>query len=170
MIVETGQCGCDPFLARTVYLTDTCLNLAEAEIGAAKLLGLNRVWNHAKLLIDLWSELSWTFARIFPNLCIILIIDTQKRVLKPFWDSSVVTMAWCYLWLLFLWLDLRILASSGSQFARLSFSAHCTCTYSYELVVHTARGSHSTESDGFQVHALVSRTVFLVRIFKLQRL
>lgn len=40
---------------------------------------------------------------------------------------------------------------------RLSFVQHSKCTYSYEVAVHTARGSKSTESNGFQVHALVSR-------------
>ncbi len=39
---------------------------------------------------------------------------------------------------------------------RLSFVQHSKCTYTYEVAVHTARGSKSTESDGFQVHALVS--------------
>ncbi len=39
---------------------------------------------------------------------------------------------------------------------RLSFVQHSKCTYSYEVAVHTARGSKSTEVDGFQVHALVS--------------
>ena len=42
------------------------------------------------------------------------------------------------------------------QEKRLSFLQHSKCTYSYEVAVHTARGSKSTESDGFQVHALVS--------------
>ena len=66
-------------------------------------------------------------------------------------------MTWCFLWLLCLLLDCGVLAHSQSQFARLSFGAQHVCTYSYELVVHTARGSRSTESEGFQVHALVSR-------------
>lgn len=39
---------------------------------------------------------------------------------------------------------------------RLSFAKNSKCTYSYEVAVHVARGSKSTESDGFQVHALVS--------------
>ena len=39
---------------------------------------------------------------------------------------------------------------------RLSFVQDTRCTYSYEVAVHVARGSKSTESDGFQVHALVS--------------
>ena len=39
---------------------------------------------------------------------------------------------------------------------RLSFAQDTTCTYTYEVAVHTARGAHSTASDGFQVHALVS--------------
>lgn len=38
----------------------------------------------------------------------------------------------------------------------LSFVQHAKCTYSYEVAVHSARGAHSTEIDGFQVHALVS--------------
>lgn len=38
----------------------------------------------------------------------------------------------------------------------LSFVQHTTCTYAYEVAVHTARGAHSTASDGFQLHALVS--------------
>lgn len=43
----------------------------------------------------------------------------------------------------------------GIQEKRLSFHQHSKCTYSYELAVHTARGSKSTESDGFQIYALV---------------
>ena len=39
---------------------------------------------------------------------------------------------------------------------RLFFVQHSRCTYSYEVAGHTARGSKSTESNGFQVHALVS--------------
>ena len=47
--------------------------------------------------------------------------------------------------------------SWGSMYQRqLSLVAHAKCTYSYEVTVHTTRGSHSTESDGFQVHGLVS--------------
>ncbi|CAH3145087.1 unnamed protein product [Porites lobata] len=38
---------------------------------------------------------------------------------------------------------------------RLAFFQNSKCTYSYELAVHTARGSKSTESDGYQLHALV---------------
>ena len=39
---------------------------------------------------------------------------------------------------------------------RLAFRQHSKCTYSYEVAVHTARGSKSTEADGYQLHALVS--------------
>lgn len=39
---------------------------------------------------------------------------------------------------------------------RLAFFQNSKCTYSYELAVHTARGSKSTESDGYQLYALVS--------------
>ena len=39
---------------------------------------------------------------------------------------------------------------------RLAFLQHSKCNYSYEVAVHTARGSKSTESDGYQLHALVS--------------
>lgn len=39
---------------------------------------------------------------------------------------------------------------------RLTFFQNSKCTYSYELAVHTSRGSKSTESDGYQLHALVS--------------
>lgn len=39
---------------------------------------------------------------------------------------------------------------------RLAFFQNSKCTYSYELAVHTARGSKSTESDGYRLHALVS--------------
>lgn len=49
---------------------------------------------------------------------------------------------------------------------RLSFVAQSTCTYDYEVAVHTARGTRSTVSEGFHLHALVSRknlfTVFLL--------
>ena len=41
----------------------------------------------------------------------------------------------------------------------LSFGQHIKCTYTYEVAVHTARGVHSTASDGYQVHALVSLTL-----------
>lgn len=47
-------------------------------------------------------------------------------------------------------------ASKDQKEKRIVFIQHSKCTYSYEVAVHTARGSKSTESDGFQVHALVS--------------
>ena len=51
--------------------------------------------------------------------------------------------------------------SWGSMYQRhLSLVPLAKCTYSYEVAVHTTRGSHSTESDGFQVHALVSLYVY----------
>ncbi|XP_068740843.1 protein mono-ADP-ribosyltransferase PARP16-like isoform X1 [Montipora capricornis] len=37
----------------------------------------------------------------------------------------------------------------------LSFGHHIKCTYTYEVAVHTARGAHSTTSNGYQVHALI---------------
>ncbi|XP_068740821.1 uncharacterized protein [Montipora capricornis] len=43
----------------------------------------------------------------------------------------------------------------------LSFGQHIKCTYTYELAVHTARGAHSTASNGYQVHALVDVTPML---------
>lgn len=39
---------------------------------------------------------------------------------------------------------------------RLSFVHQASCTYDYEVAVHTARGAHSTAGEGFQLHALVS--------------
>ena len=39
----------------------------------------------------------------------------------------------------------------------LVFVQNSKCIYSYEVAVHTARGSKSTESDGYQLHALVSK-------------
>ena len=47
-------------------------------------------------------------------------------------------------------------ASDKIQEKRLSFDQHSKCTYSYELAVHTARGSKSTATDGSQIHAMVS--------------
>ena len=47
---------------------------------------------------------------------------------------------------------------------RLSFVQDSKCTYSYEVAVHAARGSKSTESDGFQVHALVSITPYTMKL------
>ena len=44
---------------------------------------------------------------------------------------------------------------------RLSFVVHSTCTYDYEVAVHTARGTRSTVSEGFHLHALVSRRASL---------
>ena len=43
-------------------------------------------------------------------------------------------------------------------FLRLSYLT--TCTYDYEVSVHTARGAQSTASDGYQVHALVTYNLF----------
>lgn len=40
---------------------------------------------------------------------------------------------------------------------RLSFVKQSTCTYDYEVAVHTARGTRTTASEGFHLHALVSR-------------
>ena len=37
------------------------------------------------------------------------------------------------------------------------------CTYDYEVSVHTSRGSESTESNGYQIHALVRQHFLLFR-------
>jgi len=39
---------------------------------------------------------------------------------------------------------------------RLAFSQHSKCTYSYEVALHFARGSKSTDSNGYQLHVLLS--------------
>lgn len=67
---------------------------------------------------------------------------------------------WIFLLLQFSVVAFRanVTASKDPNEKRLSFLQQSKCTYSYELAVHTARGSKSTESDGFQVHALVSTT------------
>ena len=44
------------------------------------------------------------------------------------------------------------------RFLRLSHLT--TCTYDYEVSVHTARGAQSTASDGYRVHALVRYSLF----------
>lgn len=44
---------------------------------------------------------------------------------------------------------------------RLAFLLHSKCTYSYEVAVHAARGSKSTENDGYQLHVLVSAFTLL---------
>lgn len=41
----------------------------------------------------------------------------------------------------------------------LLFLQNSKCIYSYEVAVHTARGSKSTESDGYHLHALVSKFI-----------
>ena len=41
----------------------------------------------------------------------------------------------------------------------LVFVQNSKCIYSYEVAVHTARGSKSTESDGYQLHAVVSKFI-----------
>ena len=70
-------------------------------------------------------------------------------------------MDWhCWIALLFQ-VSALIFRKNAAAFAelkekRLAFLQHSKCTYSYEVAVHTARGSKSTESDGFQLHALVS--------------
>ena len=48
----------------------------------------------------------------------------------------------------------------GQKLRHLSLVLHAKCTYSYEVSVHTVRGAHSTASDGFQIHALVSLYVY----------
>ena len=53
---------------------------------------------------------------------------------------------------------------------RLSFVQHAICTYVYEVAVHTARGAHSTASDGFELHALVSHSCKPFRRIKIIRL
>ena len=70
-------------------------------------------------------------------------------------------MDWYYWSLLFLQVSAVVLLKNAAGLKQrkkqqLSFFQHSKCTYSYEVAVHTARGSKSTESDGFQVHALVS--------------
>lgn len=39
---------------------------------------------------------------------------------------------------------------------RLLLAHQVSCTYDYEVAVHTARGAHCTAGEGFQLHALVS--------------
>ena len=46
----------------------------------------------------------------------------------------------------------------NAQFLRLSHLT--TCTYDYEVSVHTARGAKSIASEGYRVHALVSYNSF----------
>ena len=41
----------------------------------------------------------------------------------------------------------------------LVFLQNSKCIYSYEVALHTGRGSKSTESDGYQLHALVSKFI-----------
>ena len=74
------------------------------------------------------------------------------------------TMDWhCWFLLLLQLLAVTFIKTAASskeqKEKRLSFVQHSKCTYSYEVAVHTARGSKSTESDGFQIHALVSTNV-----------
>ena len=69
-------------------------------------------------------------------------------------------MDW-YCWILLWQFSALVFVKNAAAFKelkerRLSFVQHSRCTYSYEVAVHTARGSKSTYSDGFQVHALVS--------------
>ena len=59
--------------------------------------------------------------------------------------------------------------SWGSMYQRhLSLVPYAKCTYSYEVAVHTTRGSHSTESDRFQVHGLVSLYVYYWFVYSLK--
>jgi len=74
---------------------------------------------------------------------------------------QAVVMDWHFWILLFLNVSALVYGKNTATFKelkerRLSFIVQSKCTYSYEVAVHTARGSKSTESDGFQVHALVS--------------
>lgn len=71
------------------------------------------------------------------------------------------------------WLVLLLLYVSGFELngnsavvaelrgKRLAFFLHSKCTYSYEVAVHAARGSKSTENDGYQLHVLVSAFTLL---------
>lgn len=76
-------------------------------------------------------------------------------------------------WQCWILIFLQVLAVAFSKTAagfkeqkekRLSFTQHSKCLYSYEVAVHVARGSKSTESDGFQVHALVSKNNITARL------
>lgn len=73
-------------------------------------------------------------------------------------------MDWHYL--VQLLLHVSVLQRSAASVAkpkgkRLAFSQDSKCTYSYEVAVHAARGSKSTEADGYQLYALVSAVLFL---------
>lgn len=48
----------------------------------------------------------------------------------------------------------KVLAEQRGK--RLAFSQHSKCTYSYEVALHFARGSKSTDSNGYQLQVLVS--------------
>ena len=87
-----------------------------------------------------------------------LSIDFQAPVYKR---HAAAAMNWlCY----FVILLAVILAVDRSKAAvlleqrqkPLLFVHQASCTYDYEVAVHTARGAQSTAGEGFQLHALVS--------------
>ena len=84
-------------------------------------------------------------------------------------------MDWHRWSLLLLQLSFLDFGKNAAEFAqltekRLFFLQHSKCTYSYEVAVHTARGSKSTESDGYQLHALVRITLIASCLSEIQLL
>ena len=76
-------------------------------------------------------------------------------------------MDWHRLFLLFLQVSALVFSKNAPTFAelnekRLEFIPHSKCTYSYEVAVHTARGSKTSERDGYQLHALVSTLRYIL--------
>ena len=105
-----------------------------------------------------------------------LSIDFQAPVYKR---HAAAAMNWlCYFVILlavFLAVDRSKAAVLLEQRQKpLLFVHQASCTYDYEVAVHTARGAQSTAGEGFQLHALVSsqlsNRVELNYFFKDQRI
>jgi hypothetical protein len=53
----------------------------------------------------------------------------------------------------------------GQTSTQLLFKLGTPCTYSYQVAVHTARGSKSTASQGYEVYTLVRKSL-LFQLFQ----
>ena len=97
----------------------------------------------------------WAFFFFSKILCIVLLsfFYVASKTSRQFFGAPAMYVS-CLFAFVF-----TLLASSwqgktiNAKFLRLSHLT--TCTYEYEVSVHTARGARSTVSEGYRVHALV---------------
>ena len=90
------------------------------------------------------------------------VLNCQATARPPVYKRhAAAAMNWRCCSVIFLQVFLAVDHSSAAALLEqrrkpLSFVHQASCTYDYEVAVHTARGARSTAGEGFHLHALVS--------------